>query len=60
MHIKADMRYPRGMGEKLLLRHVARRLGLIEASVLWKRAIQFGARTAKMTNESRGEKGNMK
>ncbi|CAG8647029.1 9749_t:CDS:2, partial [Cetraspora pellucida] len=60
MHIKADMRFPRGTGEKLLLRHVARRLGLINASTLWKRAIQFGAKTAKMTNERRGEKGDMK
>ncbi|GES81870.1 asparagine synthetase domain-containing protein 1 [Rhizophagus clarus] len=49
MYIKADMRYERGIGEKLLLRHVARQLGLFNASILWKRAIQFGAKTAKMT-----------
>ncbi|CAG8641261.1 14681_t:CDS:2, partial [Gigaspora rosea] len=60
MHIKADMRFSRGTGEKLLLRHVARKLGLANASMLWKRAIQFGAKTAKMTSETRGEKGNMK
>ncbi|CAB5101217.1 hypothetical protein RhiirA5_348828 [Rhizophagus irregularis] len=60
MYIKADMRYERGIGEKLLLRHVARQLGLFNASFLWKRAIQFGAKTAKMTNENNKEKGDMR
>ncbi|CAI2174150.1 8408_t:CDS:10 [Funneliformis geosporum] len=60
MHTKVDMRYERGIGEKLLLRHVARQLGLFNASSLWKRAIQFGAKTAKMTSENNKEKGNMK
>ncbi|RIA96028.1 asparagine synthase-domain-containing protein [Glomus cerebriforme] len=60
MYIKADMRYERGIGEKLLLRHVARQLGLSKASSLWKRAIQFGAKTAKMTNENSKERGNMR
>ncbi|GBB99862.1 hypothetical protein RclHR1_03660009 [Rhizophagus clarus] len=60
MYIKADMRYERGIGEKLLLRHVARQLGLFNASILWKRAIQFGAKTAKMTSENNKEKGDMR
>ncbi|KAG0174220.1 hypothetical protein DFQ30_005477 [Apophysomyces sp. BC1015] len=57
---KMDMRYGRGIGEKSLLRHVARRLGLTEASRNWKRAIQFGAKTAKMTGDARAEKGQQK
>ncbi|RUS18740.1 asparagine synthase-domain-containing protein [Endogone sp. FLAS-F59071] len=54
-HLKVDLRYPRGIGEKVLLRHVARALGLQRASGNWKRAVQFGAKTARMT--SGGEKG---
>lgn len=55
--LKVDLRYPRGVGEKILLRHVARDLGFVRASSHWKRAVQFGARTAKMTESGRSEIG---
>ncbi|KAI8335922.1 asparagine synthase-domain-containing protein [Chlamydoabsidia padenii] len=60
IHLKMDMRFERGIGEKMILRHVARQLGLPLASRNWKRAIQFGAKTAKMTGESRTQKGQHK
>ncbi|UZJ53533.1 hypothetical protein CBS101457_002853 [Exobasidium rhododendri] len=49
--IEAKLDYdtlPAGQGDKKLLRDVARHLGLQQTSTLVKRAIQFGARSAKM------------
>ncbi|CAF1364732.1 unnamed protein product [Adineta steineri] len=52
---KADLRLGRGIGEKYLLRYVARQyLSLPQSSQYPKRAIQFGSRIAKL--ESRKEK----
>ncbi|KAI8910577.1 asparagine synthase-domain-containing protein [Powellomyces hirtus] len=58
MHLKVDMRLPRGIGEKLLLRQLCReRFGLHRASCEPKRAVQFGARSAKMEMGTRSIRG---
>ncbi|CAN1838793.1 Asparagine synthetase domain-containing protein 1 [Linum perenne] len=46
----ANLDEPSGVGDKKILREVARLLGLQEASVLPKRAIQFGSRIARESN----------
>lgn len=43
----ADFRQPRGVGDKMILRHIATELGLSFSSTLSKRAIQFGSRIVK-------------
>ena len=58
VHQKADFRYERGIGEKILLRGAAYLLGFRQAAVLPKRAIQFGSRIAKI--DSSREKGSDK
>lgn len=57
MWLKVDPRFPEGVGDKRLLRLLARRLGFGEAAALKKRAIHFGAQTAKMEVESARAKG---
>ncbi|KAI9149721.1 hypothetical protein H9P43_009900 [Blastocladiella emersonii ATCC 22665] len=47
--VKCDPRRARGVGDKILLRLLARRVGLHGAAAEEKRAIQFGARSAKLT-----------
>ncbi|KAB1206794.1 Asparagine synthetase domain-containing protein 1 [Morella rubra] len=46
----ANLDQPSGTGDKKILREVAKLLGLYEAAVLPKRAIQFGTRIARESN----------
>jgi len=54
---KCDMRFQEGLGDKMLLRLAARELGLMGTWREKKRAIHFGARTAKMEKETGKAKG---
>ncbi len=58
---KCDPRLPLGSGDKRLLRAVASHcFHLHRTAARPKRAIQFGAKTAKMTLSSRHERGTMR
>ncbi|KAH0838478.1 asparagine synthase-domain-containing protein [Lanmaoa asiatica] len=48
VHLKLDPRMDIGIGDKILLRLAARKVGLVEASVRKKRAMQFGSHSARM------------
>ncbi|KDR85200.1 hypothetical protein GALMADRAFT_233883 [Galerina marginata CBS 339.88] len=55
VHFKMDPRLELGVGDKMLLRLAARKLGLHEASCRKKRAMQFGSHSARMDGERRGD-----
>ena len=48
VHVKMNPRLEVGVGDKMLLRLAARKMGLIEASARKKRAMQFGSHSARM------------
>lgn len=48
VHFKVDPRLEMGLGDKMLLRLAARKLGLELASRRKKRAMQFGSHSARM------------
>ncbi|KAI9141651.1 asparagine synthase [Paraphysoderma sedebokerense] len=60
VYLKCDPRFDKGIGDKILIRLLAKKLGLEKTSVEAKRAVQFGSRTAKMGETSTKEKGMMK
>jgi asparagine synthetase B (glutamine-hydrolysing) len=53
LHLKCNLNLPQGDGDKLILRRVARMIGVDECSTLVKRAIQFGSRIAKVSDKNR-------
>lgn len=59
VHLKMDYRFGDGLGDKMLLRMLARKLGLTGAAGFAKRAIQFGARSAKMELDGSDAKGDI-
>ncbi|KAJ1565750.1 Asparagine synthetase domain-containing protein 1 [Nowakowskiella sp. JEL0078] len=56
IHLKVDPRFSKGIGEKIILRRLAHnKLKIIQVAREPKRAVQFGARTARMVSSE--EKG---
>uniref|UniRef100_A0A7N0T0S1 Asparagine synthetase domain-containing protein n=1 Tax=Kalanchoe fedtschenkoi TaxID=63787 RepID=A0A7N0T0S1_KALFE len=50
--VVADLNKPSGVGDKSILREVARLLGIKHAATFPKRAIQFGSRIARESNRT--------
>lgn len=59
VHQKLDPRLESGLGEKMLLRLAAVKLGLVEAGFRKKRAMQFGSHSARMASGDGDRKGDL-
>lgn len=59
VQFKVDPRLEVGLGDKLLLRLAARKVGLIEASGRKKRAMQFGSHSARMNPGEADRRGDL-
>ena len=57
VHLKMDPRLEMGIGDKMLLRLAARKVGLVEASMRKKQAMQFGSHSARMEGGEVDRKG---
>jgi asparagine synthetase B (glutamine-hydrolysing) len=57
IHYKVDPRLELGVGDKVLLRLAAMKLGLVEASGRKKRAMQFGTHSARMQSGETDRRG---
>ncbi|PFH54671.1 hypothetical protein AMATHDRAFT_134515 [Amanita thiersii Skay4041] len=55
VHCKLDPRLELGVGDKMLLRLAMKKVGLVEASLRKKRAMQFGTYSARMEGEKKGD-----